>query len=462
MTTPPSSLGFKLYDRLNNTNILPCFHELMRSQWLSTDEMRWFQLKRLQELLQYAQQYVPYYRQLFKRIGFQPDRLLNSPAGFQEIPTISKECIRRHRNQFLTTNPTHRTDTLWAATSGSTGTPFIYGEERRFRDYFVASALRHHTWSGWQIGQQRVYIWGSAPRFQRFKWKAQTYLKNLLWNRTYVKAYQLTEKKMTRLTHLLRKRKPQLLQVYPASLEFYARFLQQKGWDDIRIPAVFSTGEKLFPHQRQLFQEVFQCRSYNKYAALEVGAIACQCQASDAMHINTETCFVEILDDNGQPVPKGVTGNIVVTPLNNRYFPLIRYRLQDLGAMSLNRCDCRRGQPLLEVVEGRRADMFKTRDGRMVWGESLNMLSVSGIKQWQIIQESLQAIHIRLVVTHDFRKYLLDVIQQRITDVMGAGTKVTFEFFDTLPVEPGKKFRYVISKVTDEQPVPTMKEEKNG
>ncbi len=444
--------GFKLYDWFTGHHVLQCFNELMHSQWLSADELRALQLRRMQSLLQYAYTYVPYYQRIFNEVNFQPANLVKNPESFKKIPPVSKAYIRDHAEEFLTTDPARRKHASISATSGSTGHPFVFREDRQYIEYFIASSLRHHTWCGWKMGQPRIYIYGSTPRQNgSLKYKVRANLKNYAWNRSFTMAYDLSEEKMTGLANLIRKRKPQLIQAYPASLYFFAQFVRRKGWDDINVPAVYTSGEVLFSHQRKCFEETFGCEVFNKYATLEVSAIACECREHNALHISSENNYVEILDDNDKPVNTGTTGNVVTTCLTNYVFPFIRYRLEDFARMSTQQCCCGRGQPMLDVVEGRLVDAFKTKDGKMVWGECLNIFSREKIKQWQMIQESLDLVLVRLVVSDTFQKSRLDVFESRIKAAVGEETRVKFEFFDSIPVKPGGKFRYILSEVPNPQ-----------
>jgi phenylacetate-CoA ligase len=386
-------------------------------------------------------------------VDFQPANLVKKPESFQKIPPLSKAYIRDHRGQFITTDPARLKFAYRSATSGSTGEPLIFLIDRHVRQHTAANTIRHCTWSGWKIGQPTLYLMmGSSPRhLKRKKNKVRAYIIDFAWNSTNVRAQELYEEEMTELASLIRKNKPRLMYVFPASLYFFAQFVRRKGWDDIKVPAVYSAGEVLFPHQRKYFEETFGCEVFNKYAANEVSAIACECKAHNAMHISTETNYVEILDDNGMPVNNGSTGNVTATCLTNYVFPLIRYRLEDVGRMSTRQCSCGRAQPMLEVVEGRLVDAFKTKDGRMVWGECLNIFSRERVKQWQMIQKSMELILVRLVPYKNFRKSRLNVIRRRLKSTMGKDTRVKFEYHKSIPMELGKKFRYIISEVTNPQ-----------
>jgi len=441
-------LGFCLYDTITGYRILEQYKSLNSSQWLTSDEQYSLQLKKLQSLLQYSYQYIPYYRRIFNEVDFHPRNLIKRPESFQRIPPLSKAYIREHKDEFISGDPARRRYALPGATSGSTGEPLIFREDQYFREFFIASALRHHTWSGWQLGQPRLYLWGTIPGCRQiFKDRAHTYLKNFAWNRSFVKAYELSPEKMNLLANRIRKGKSFLIQAYPASLYFFSQFVREQGWNDIEFKAVYTSGEKLFPYQREHFKETFKCEVFNKYAALELGEIACECELHKGLHINTEGNFIEILNQDDVPVEDGTPGYITATCLTNYTFPFIRYRLEDLGRMSRQHCPCGRGQPMLEVIEGRSGDVFKTKKGKMVWGECLDIFAIKGVKQWQIIQKSLDLILIRLVVTDTFQKNQLSGIENKLMKVMGEDIRVEFEFPSLIPVEPGKKYRSAISEI---------------
>ena len=50
------------------------------------------------------------------------------------------------------------------------------------------------------------------------------------------------------------------------------------------------------------------------------------------------------------PVPRGETGELVVTGLNKKHMPIIRYRVGDLGRWAAGSCGCGRKEPLFEIL----------------------------------------------------------------------------------------------------------------
>jgi phenylacetate-CoA ligase len=442
--------GIGLYQRITGRYVTQVFEELLRTQWLARDELYAVQRRKLQALIEYADRYVPHYRRLFKEIGFTPDDLKKDPDCFRQIPTVDKAYMRDHTEDFVTTDPARRATMQTHSTTGSTGHPFIFWEDHSYRDHVTADILRHLTWSGWKFGEPHAYLWGGTLS-QPFRKRARSRLMDVALNRFSSDAFVLSEESMHRLAVQIRRRKPQLLFGYPSALYRFARFVQEEGMDDIRLQAIFSSAEVLYPHQREVFEEVFGAEVFNRYAGLETGGLACECEAHRGMHMSIENCVIEILDGD-QPARPGEPGEVVITNLNNYGFPFIRYRLGDFARLGkLDDCPCGRQHPMLESVEGRQVDMFQTKDGRTVWGDfyTSTMFEVEGIRQYQMIQKSLDLLLVRLVIEDAFQESQLDVIERTVKEVLGPGTEVRFEFLDSIPVGSGGKFRYAMSEVSD-------------
>ena len=81
---------------------------------------------------------------------------------------------------------------------------------------------------------------------------------------------------------------------------------------------------------RELVKKAFGCRIIDRYSSEEFGAIAVQCPKHDHLHLIAPYLYMEVVDEEGNPVPEGELGRIQLTSLTNRAFPLFRYQLGDL------------------------------------------------------------------------------------------------------------------------------------
>jgi len=70
-------------------------------------------------------------------------------------------------------------------------------------------------------------------------------------------------------------------------------------------------------------------------------AIAHECRYHDGLHINDDHILPEIIDPaTGVPLPTGEKGELVLTTLSARAFPLIRFRTGDMATLISQVCPC--------------------------------------------------------------------------------------------------------------------------
>jgi phenylacetate-CoA ligase len=440
----------KLHQALTRRHVLARLKELNHTQWLDWDALMALQLAKLQRLVQYAHQYVPYYKDLFDWVGFHPDDLHAGVGNLAKIPVLTKDLIRENFDRLLTTESHRRQELTRVTTSGSSGQPLVFMQDNDYRDCVTADIQRHLGWAGWEMGQLHAYIWGANFEVSTQE-SLRTRLLDWTWNRFLTNAFLLTDESLAAFTDQVRCRRPKLLFGYASSLHRFAQFVREKGYDDITFNGVFSSAEVLLPTVRQYVEKTFQCRVFDRYGSKELGGIACECEAHTGLHISVEDNYVEVLRD-GCPAAPGQEGDIVVTNLNNLGMPFIRYHTGDVGAWYIDwPCPCGRAAPMLEPVQGRLVDTFKTRDGRTAWagfaGAGYSPLAHPSIKQFQVVQKSLDLMVVRLVRVGEVPQTVLDTLTQTIHTAFGENVEVQFEFPDEIPALPSGKHRYAFSEL---------------
>ncbi len=442
--------AIKAYQRITGRRVLDRLDELNRTQWLSGDELRALQRDKLHRLLTYAYRYVPYYRRTFERVGFHPDDVCIDPASLRKLPVLTKAVIRENFDDLLTTERARRARMSRLTTGGSTGHPLIFMQDTDFRDYVTADILRHLGWAGWRFGQLHAYIWGANFEVEMAQ-ALRTRLMDWALNRFLTNAYVLSDESMAAFAARVRRQRPGILFGYASSLYRFAQFVRERGYHDITFDGIFSSAEVLYPAQRQFIEETFRCRMFNRYGTRDLGGVACECDAHVGLHASVENNYIEIVRDleTGEPALPGETGHIIVTNLNNHGMPFIRYSIEDMGAWSTrDDCPCGRALPLMEVVQGRRVDMFQTRDGRTVWGGFASpMFGMPGVKQFQVVQKSLDLVVVRIVKEGELDPAQLQRIARTIQTALGDEVEVRFEFPDEIPVLDSGKYCYAISEL---------------
>jgi len=204
----------------------------------------------------------------------------------------------------------------------------------------------------------------------------------------------------------------------------------------------------LYVDQRAIIESVFGCRVANGYGGRDAGFIAHACP-SGGMHITAEDIIVETIDADGRPVGAGVAGEIVVTHLASRDYPLIRYRTGDVGVLDARACGCGRGLPLLGEIQGRSTDFVIAADGTVMHGLALIYVlrEVPGIAAFKIVQESRTLTRVQIVPAAGFDPEAKKKIVAGLRARLGEETVVTVEEVSAIPAERSGKHRYVVSKV---------------
>ena len=169
MNSALSRAALKLHDRITGRHILDRLEDLNRTQWLSRDELLAMQRDKLLRLVEYAYQFVPYYRRVFKEVGFQPGDLDQDLTQLGKLPILTKAIIRENYQDLLTTEPERRRRMSELATSGSTGEPLVFMQDADFRDMVTADIQRHMGWGGWKLGDLQAIIWGASYQAEHCK-----------------------------------------------------------------------------------------------------------------------------------------------------------------------------------------------------------------------------------------------------------------------------------------------------
>lgn len=437
-----------LFYAASNKNVIRYMKELEQLQWLSHNEIHALQRNQLQQVLEYANKHIPYYKDIFTKVGFNPAAFSDDPTSFQKLPLLTKSLIRENRDRLITAEAAKQHALYTQKSGGTTGEPLWFTKDDLYRDYNIAHDYHVMTWSGWQLGQPQYWLWGHTPSITQVKHSPINTFKNWFISRFDSNAFVLTPESMDAFATTLENNPGGVLWSYVSIVHRFAQFLQERG-HRIRLRAIYTAAEPLFEQQRQYLQEVLACPVFNNYSSIDTGDIAVECEQHNGLHILSRNCYVEVLRD-GHPVPDGEEGEFILTTLTNYGAPLIRYKIEDWGRKSSRQCTCGRGLPLLEVVEGRTIDLFKTKDGKTVYGAFADPLMplLQGVKQFQVIQKSLDLVIFRMLQDSSVDQQNLQYIKDVAQNILGQNVEIKFEFVDSLPTTPTGKHRFLISEVS--------------
>ncbi|MDR0524029.1 MAG: phenylacetate--CoA ligase [Candidatus Methanoplasma sp.] len=128
------------------------------------------------------------------------------------------------------------------------------------------------------------------------------------------------------------------------------------------VEKAIAGGEPWSESMRRKIEGRTGIKAYNCYGASEMyGPLFLECSEQRGVHVWADVCYMEILDESGEPCAEGESGEMVVTMLNKEAFPLIRYRIGDVSSLVWERCACGRTHPRLMRITGRTDDMLVVR-----------------------------------------------------------------------------------------------------
>jgi len=400
----------------------------------------------LRRLVGDAYAHVALFRNRMDDAGVRPDAL-QAVADLERLPATNRQTLAStHRADFLRTG-TDPATCRRARTSGTTGTPidvFMSPVEAFYRRVLLLKAIRRNTRLPFRFTIAEVGTGG--VRAERDGAGQASFVARV------VRISRLTPV-AEQATRALDAR-PDVVTGPPSCLELLADTLAERR-AAVRPRLVVSRGEVLRAATRTHLETVFRCKVVDYYSCDEVGNIAWQCPDDPTlMHVNTDGCVVEVLDDDRRCLP-GVPGRVVLTNLYNWTMPFIRYELSDRAVLlpeGGSACRCGHRGPSLSLVEGREGDHLWTTDGQRVSPRSVDSLvalaslreNADGyaVRRYQVVQEEDGRLHVRVIPETQDPGLLAGRIESSLRR-LDPRLSVDVEFVRELPTEPSGKFRAV-------------------
>ncbi len=439
-----SSVLFPLHEHIKKHDSVKVRKEMEISQWWDEKLLKELQISKLCQLLKYAQTHVPYYRELFAEIGFKPEDI-RSIADLTRIPLLDKSKIRANSEAMKSEIAQ---DLASFNTGGSSGEPLIFYIGKKRISHDVAAKWRATRWWGVDIGDPEIVVWGS-PIELNVQDNIRIF-RDRMFRTKLLPAFEMSEQKLDSFLEEIRAMRPKMLFGYPSALSHIAKHADTKGQDmsDLGIQVAFVTSERLYDEQRLQINKTFGCPVANGYGGRDSGFIAHECPEG-GMHLTAEDIIVEIMSPNGISLPPGKSGEIVVTHLATEDFPFIRYRTGDIGVLGINLCNCGRGLPLLQEIQGRSTDFLVAQDGTIMHGLVLVYIlrNLSQVRAFKIVQESLDLTHVYVVSENGLSPEIVSDIKLGFKDRLGQAVKISIHEVTEIQAEKSGKFRYVVSMI---------------
>jgi phenylacetate-CoA ligase len=422
-----------------------------KEQWTSAS-LAEYQLNKLKELLIYAANHVKYYKKLFSDISFDPEKF-ESTEQLNDIPILTKDLIRGNIDDLISDDlPSNEIQSTY--TGGTTGVKMKFYRDIKCKSRRIAIQWRSDNWAGWNRFDNLMFIWPAQQDLSpKTDFKRNLIEKYITGNR-YCPAGFLGEGQLNSIIKTLIKFKPKIIRCFPSPIVVVSRYIIDNAIEINGVNGVVTTGEPLYPHQREIIEQAFRCKVFNLYASREMGTMAAECTAHKDLHILTDSIYLETVEGN-KSLPVGEYGEIVATDLLNYGMPMIRYSMGDYGAISGSECTCGMKFPLLKNVVGRAFDNFIDIDGNIISSPSLVLHLVDDgpqVGQVQVIQKSRTAMLVRFAKDPLPDKSILDFYEENIKNIVKGIETIKFEFVDNIEIEKSGKYRFAICEVDLDDP----------
>lgn len=238
------------------------------------------------------------------------------------------------------------------------------------------------------------------------------------------------------------KENPRYIQLHPSTLNELIRLSELSGEKPLNLKEARVVSETLNPELRAYCMKVWGIPITNNYSCEEMGILALQCPETEHLHVQSENCLIEILDNDGNPCFPGQIGRTVITCLNNYATPLIRYENGDMAEVG-EACSCGRGLPVLNKIAGRVRNLVVLPNGQKatpVFGFLDGSLIDLPVLQFQYIQKSLNLIQINLVTQRPLTEAETNRIGAYFNTRMCQNFKFEYVFVDKIERLPSGKY----------------------
>ena len=435
---------------LRDANVLALLDQFERSEWWPPEVLLAHQLRQLENLLVHAARTVPLYRERLdvlaplRRGGLTLEKWRQIPvlrrAEFQDVQAeaVSNAVPESHGTVSENTS------------SGSLGRPVTLKVTGVTGMFFAAINLRYHLWHGRDLSATACAI---QPLREKWQIEASEADKALPWVPVYQtgRMYYLDSRGPVRQRfEWLIRHEPQYLLTQPSNLRALIQYSRETGRVPRGLSQVSTLSEIVDPALRDDCAQVWGAIVCDVYSCEELGLVALQCPDHPHYHVQSESVFVEVLNEQGEACAPGETGRVVATDLHNFATPLIRYEIGDYAEVGAA-CPCGRGLPVLSRIMGRYRNMLTLPSGGTIWPSypASLFLSVARVRQRQLIQHDLDEIEVKLVVAEALTAEQEAKIAENLTGAFGHPFRFRFTYSDDIPTGPGGKFEDFISKLPD-------------
>ena len=370
------------------------------------------------------------------------------PDKWEDLPVMEKKDYQNSWDNILTKGYSEK-NLYIANTSGSTGTPFFYAKNKFSHSMTWALTADRYGWYNLGLRSKEARFYGRSLKIMT---KIQEKIKDLLMNRTLFNVFDLSDDSCEKYLRLFFKKKIKYIYGYTNSLILFANFLKRK---DINLKSICSslslcitTSEMLLNQDRETLLNAFGIPIINEYGVSEAGGIVAFENKNNIWELSNETQFIEMIDKQGNILPHEVDGEILITDLYNKAMPFIRYKVGDIGRLSVEN-----DKVYLEKLIGRTNDTILLSNGKISPGLtfyyiSRSLLESTGIiKEFIIRQTEIDTFVFDIIMDRDFKPTEIKLLEQSLDQHLKPNLKLIINRVDKIKRPESGKIKHFYSEI---------------
>jgi phenylacetate-CoA ligase len=403
-------LKFSTAEKLIGRNIQKYVNELDKYFSISWKIRKEIHKNKLIKFIKYSYQNIPYYNKILSENLVK--NIEKDIKYIADIPFINKEIIKKNFDNLL--NKKIITKKIYSCPSGgSTGEKVVI-----FYDDIAADKSSSIT----RFCRNRVRIPGKdlhfASNFKKnfyFKERVKENIKSFILGRDNIFFSSLNEIDLELIIKKIKKYKPRLIHCHPSTMLMILEYCKSKK--ELFFFKYFeSSGELLTDLDKKKIQDYFQCKVIQRYGQAEVGIIAYEFLNDDLIYLMDNSIFCETINNE-----------IIVTNLDNRYMPLIKYQTGDLG----------------ELHENEKGFFFQNITGRKHQKINLNNKIYLTHHIQDIFDHQIQNINLFQIKLGKDKKHILFIYTEKINCKEEIVKRINFFFQDSFEIKFINKDQFV-------------------
>jgi phenylacetate-CoA ligase len=342
------------------------------------------QFFRLRETIQYASRHSPFYKRMFEKEKIRPIDI-KSLQDLAMLPLTKKEQLQKYNSSFYCVDKKEVADII--STTGTTGEPvFIV-----LTKYDLQRLALNEAYSFSCAGATANDIFHLAVTLDNLFMAGIAYYLGI--TELGAGVYRAGMHNIKRQIRLVHKLKPTGIMTVPSFLLQLGKEISNEGISpsSLSVKKALLVGDSIRDQNfhlkgiGELLQKAWPLDFYSTFGNSEAAISYCECRFKHGGHEHPDLIISEIIDENGNAVPDGEMGELVLTTFQTQGMPLLRYCTGDI-TFKINRpCACGRKSARIGPILGRKVHMLKYK-GTKVYPKAIenSVACIDGVNNYVI------------------------------------------------------------------------------